>query len=173
MLIETREAHDIQGAYHAQQQAEAPYRPPLLRIHWKKLQKQVVRFGLVGGVNTVLDLLALNALLLLFPTNQTWLILLYNVSAYSFGAFNSFLLNKYWTFQNKRSMSWGEFSRFALTTLLGMATNTTLVWVIGLFPHPFMQSTYLWTNASKVLAITVSASVSYFGMRFWVFMQKS
>ncbi|BCL77657.1 GtrA family protein [Ktedonobacteria bacterium brp13] len=165
-MIETEEAHS------AQQEAKTIGNVISLHTRWRTHFQQVVRFSLVGGVNTGLDLLALNALLLLLPTNKVWLILAYNVLAYSFGAFNSFLLNKYWTFHNKQSMSWREFTRFALTTLFGMAVNTTLVWVIRTFPHPFVQSMILWTNISKILAIMVSAFISYLGMRLWVFVQK-
>jgi putative flippase GtrA len=164
-LIETEEVHN------RQQETKDVYKPPLL-ARWKTHSLQVVRFGLVGGVNTGLDLLALNALLLLLPTNRTWLILAYNVVAYSFGAFNSFLLNKYWTFRNKQSMSWHELTRFAFTTFFGMVVNTMLVWAIRTFLHPFVQSMILWTNISKVLAIIVSASISFLGMRLWVFVQK-
>ncbi|HLW02768.1 MAG TPA: GtrA family protein, partial [Ktedonobacterales bacterium] len=60
---------------------------------------QVMRFGLVGVLNTCIDLLALNILFWLFPTRSVGLLLLENSLAYSFGAVNSFLFNKYWTFR--------------------------------------------------------------------------
>src|SRR4051794_38968317 len=65
---------------------------------WHHLFRQILRFGLVGGVNTLVDLLVLNGLLLLFPTTRTLMLLAYNSLAYSIGAINSFLLNKHWTF---------------------------------------------------------------------------
>lgn len=165
-MIETEEVHNIQP------EIKDIDNPTPLRARWKTQYRQIMRFGLIGGVNTGLDLLALNALLLLLPTNRSWLILVYNVLAYSFGAFNSFLLNKYWTFHNKQSMNWREFIRFALITLFGMVVNTALVWAIRMFPHPFVQNMILWTNISKILAITISAFISYLGMRLWVFVQK-
>jgi putative flippase GtrA len=166
VLIKIDEAHTVQ------QNIKDIDKPSPLQARWKTRGQQIVRFGLVGGVNTGLDLLVLNALLLLLPTNRAWLILSYNVTAYSFGAFNSFLLNKYWTFRNRQGICWREFTRFALTTLLGMAVNTTLVWTIRTLPHPFVQNMIFWTNISKILAIVVSASISYLGMRLWVFVQK-
>jgi putative flippase GtrA len=69
-------------------------------------------------------------------------------------------------------MSWHELTRFAFTTFFGMVMNTMLVWAIRIFPHPFVQSMILWTNISKGLAIVVSASISFLGMRLWVFVQK-
>src|SRR5215467_878046 len=60
--------------------------------------RQLLRFGLVGGLNTLVDLLILNGLLWLFPTTSTLRLLFYSSLAFSMGAVNSFLLNKYWTF---------------------------------------------------------------------------
>ena len=96
-MIETEEVHT------RQQEIKDVSKTPFL-ARWQTHALQVVRFGLVGGVNTGLDLLALNALLLLLPTNRIWLILA--------------------------------------------------------------------SNISKVLAISVSASLSFLGMRLWVFVQK-
>ncbi|MDQ6645549.1 MAG: GtrA family protein, partial [Chloroflexota bacterium] len=64
-----------------------------------RILREVLRFGLVGGLNTLVDLLILNALLWLFPTTSTLMLLVYSSLAYSLGAVNSFLLNKYWTFR--------------------------------------------------------------------------
>src|SRR5579883_2152538 len=61
------------------------------------LLKQLTRFSLVGGLNTLIDLLVLNALLLLWPASSTLQLLLYNALAYGVGAGNSFVWNKYWT----------------------------------------------------------------------------
>src|SRR5207245_2831310 len=70
--------------------------------------RHMMRFGLVGGLNTLIDLLALNGLLLLFPTTSSSLLLVYNALAYSLGAVNSFLLNKYWTFGSRQKVTRGE-----------------------------------------------------------------
>jgi len=67
-----------------------------------RLLRQVLRFGLVGGLNTMIDVLILNGLLWLFPTTSSLMLLAYNTLAYSLGAVNSFLLNKYWTFRYKK-----------------------------------------------------------------------
>ncbi len=56
---------------------------------------QFVRFGLVGCVNTTIDLLVLNGLFWLWPTQNIARLLLFNTLAYAFGALNSFVLNRY------------------------------------------------------------------------------
>jgi len=133
------------------------------------LLRQAPRFILVGGLNTALDLLALNCLLLLLPTTNTLLILLYTVLAYCIGAVNSFLLNKYWTFEHAQRTTPRELARFTVTTLFGIGWNATLIWLASKIAHPFLTNTVVWTNASKLVAIGSAAFISFLGMRLWVF----
>ena len=134
---------------------------------------QMLRFVLVGGLNTVVDLLVLNALLWLLPTSSASMLLAYNVLAYNAGAINSFLLNKYWTFGQMRSTTRRELARFALTTLCGIAWSTAILWLASSVLHPLLVNPTLWANASKVLAIGGTALISYLGMRLWVFVSHS
>ncbi len=90
---------------------------------------QVLRFGLVGGLNTIVDLLILNMLLLLIPTSSTRMILIYSAIAYSLGAVNSFLLNKYWTFGYRQRTTWREVVRFIVTTLCGIGWSSIILWL--------------------------------------------
>ncbi|MHB8596357.1 MAG: glycosyltransferase [Ktedonobacteraceae bacterium] len=130
---------------------------------------QILRFSLVGGLNTLVDLIVLNGLLWLFPTTSTPTLLAYNSLAYSLGAVNSFLLNKYWTFGHKQKTTRSELARFALTTLFGIAWSTLILWLASLVLHPFLVNTTVWANASKVIAIAGTSLISYLGMRLWVF----
>jgi putative flippase GtrA len=140
---------------------------------WTRLLRQVLRFGLVGGLNTLVDLLILNFLLLLFPTTSTPMILAYSALAYSMGAVNSFLLNKYWTFGFRQRMTRGEVVRFIVTTLCGIGWSSLILWLASRVLHPFLVNTTIWANASKVLAIFGTALISYLGMRLWVFVSKT
>ena len=160
---------------------EAPERQPLsLALQptlprrpapWKKLLRQVSRFSVVGVLNTALDLLVLNALLALLPTTSALVIVVYTALAYSVGAVNSFLLNKYWTFERRRKTTWLELARFATTTALGIAGNSGFIWLASHIPHPFLANTVAWTNLSKVSALACMSLISYLGMRLWVFVK--
>jgi putative flippase GtrA len=134
---------------------------------------RVLRFGLVGGLNTVVDLLLLNILLLLFPTNSTPIILIYSALAYSLGAVNSFVLNKYWTFGYRQRTTWREVMRFIVTTLCGIGWNSSILWFTSNAFHPLLVNTTIWANASKVIAISGTAVISYLGMSLWVFVHKT
>ncbi len=134
--------------------------------------QQFVRFGLVGGLNTLVDLLILNALLWVHPTQRTLLLILYNSIAYGIGAINSFALNKYWTFERRQRTTIAELLRFALTTAAGIVVNDLLIWGLSSVLQTFITNTTVWTNASKILAILGTSSISYLGMRLWVFVKR-
>ncbi len=138
-----------------------------------RLFRQVLRFGLIGGLNTLVDVLILNSLLLLFPTTSAPKLLAYNSLAYSLGAVNSFFLNKYWTFGSRQQVTRGEQARFILTTLCGIGWSSAILWLASTLLHPFLVNATLWANASKVLAIAGTALISYLGMRLWVFVSST
>lgn len=135
------------------------------------LVSQLLRFGLVGGLNTLVDLLTLNVLLWTFPTTQPLMLLTFNALAYSLGALNSFLLNKYWTFRHRHKTTWGEIVRFLLTTLCGLVWSSGILWLASSLLASWLSNPTLWANVSKVLAILGTALISYLGMRLWVFVK--
>jgi putative flippase GtrA len=130
---------------------------------------QFVRFSMVGILNTLIDVITLNILLWRFPTHNANLLLLYNSLAYTLGALNSFSLNKYWTFKQKRSTTGGEIARFAIINVTGILCNDITIWVVARILHPLISNNILWANVSKLSAIAVTFLVSYLGMRLWVF----
>lgn len=154
---------------HAQHQPSSAGSPPPGRRYSGATLKQVLRFGVVGCFNTALDVLILDSLFWLFPTRNSGLLLVENAIAYSVGALNSFFFNKYWTFRCAGPARRREVARFALTTLAGMAVNSLLLWVMSSLLHPVFLSAVLWANVSKLFAIGGTVSISYLGMRLWVF----
>jgi putative flippase GtrA len=140
---------------------------------WSNLRRQLIRFAMVGGLNTAIDLVILNALLWLFPTQDTLLLLVYNSLAYLTGAVNSFFVNKYWTFSNGEKTNWGQVLRFAVTTLCGVACNNIILWLVSTYIHPLIANASLWANTSKIIAIGGTVLISFVGMRLWVFVNHS
>jgi putative flippase GtrA len=134
--------------------------------------RQILRFALAGGLNTLLDLLILNGLLWLFPTNSSSTLLAYNSLAYSVGAINSFHFNKYWTFGQKQCTTRAELARFTLITICGIVWSSAILWLASRALHAFLFNATVWANVSKLLAIAGTALISYLGMRLWVFVSK-
>jgi putative flippase GtrA len=155
---------------HNEQETDQEHKPAAGRKRWFG---QVIRFGLVGGLNTLVDLLILNMLLLVFPTNSSRIILIFGAIAYSLGAVNSFLLNKYWTFGYRQRTTWREVVRFMMTTLCGIGWSSIILWLASNALHPMLFHPTIWANASKVVAICGTALINYLGMSLWVFVNKA
>lgn len=136
---------------------------------WRSTFRQFLRYCLVGGVNTLIDLLVLNLLLWRFPTNDAQVLALYNAIAYTGGALSSFFLNKYWTFRRRQKATAMEVIRFTITLLLEVIYSSVLVWVAGRVLQPLIANVTLWGNASKLAAVVVGTVISYSFMRFWTF----
>src|SRR5437763_1235849 len=128
---------------------------------------QFFRYCLVGGANTLIDLLTLNILLWCFPTNNVLVLVAYNSVAYSSGALTSFFLNKYWTFRHKQRTTRKEVVRFIISLFLEVLYSNALVWLagkalqpcnvtqcrllyldipVGKVLQPFMTNPILWGN---------------------------
>src|SRR5205085_4343271 len=146
-----------------------PLRSPCGKLSWSTTLWQVMRFGIVGVLNTAIDILTLNLLLWRFPTHNANLLLFYNSIAYLLGALNSFGLNKYWTFKHKQAITGGELLRFAIVNTMGILCNDGIIWSVASILHPLIANNLLWADASKGCAVVGTALVSYLGMRLWVF----
>jgi putative flippase GtrA len=140
------------------------------RFHrWRSTFWQFLRYCLVGGANTIIDLLVLNVLLWRIPTHNAQTLVLYNSLAYTSGAVSSFFLNKYWTFRRMHRVTSREVIRFAISLLLEVIYSSVLIWLAGKALQPFIANPTLWGNASKLIAVVIGTVISYGFMRFWTF----
>lgn len=138
----------------------------------RKTLWQFLRYCVVGAANTLIDIAMLNVLLWSLPTKNVQILVVYNSVAYCVGALSSFFLNKYWTFGRKQRATSREVARFAISLLLEILLSNGLLWLAGMALRRVIANPVLWGNASKLVAITVGAILSYACMRFWTFPDK-
>jgi dolichol-phosphate mannosyltransferase len=142
----------------------------------KKLQKadiwQFLRFCIVGTLNAVIDFGVLNLLLWRYPTADIWKTLAYNSLAVLLAATNSFFWNKYWTFQQRSPITFQEVYRFLVVAGGTTLMNDMLMWLLGRTFPGIMDSSLAGANVLKLGAIVGTMSISFFGMRLWVFFQQ-
>jgi putative flippase GtrA len=140
---------------------------------WSSTFWQFLRYCLVGGANTLIDLLTLNLLLWRLPTNNVQVLVVYNSVAYTSGALSSFFLNKYWTFGHKQRTTGREVRRFVISLAFEVLYSNGLIWLAGKALQPVIANPTLWGNASKLLAVAVGTVISYAFIRFWTFASES
>lgn len=139
-----------------------------------KFIKQFSKFVVVGFLNTALDFGILN--LLMWWTaiySGRWIILL-NIISFSVAVINSYFWNKFWTFRAKEADEAGEvaqeFSQFAAVTLVGLAINTGVIFVVTTHIPPFFNlSSEIWANFAKAAATGFSLIWNFIGYKFIVF----
>ncbi len=165
---------EMENRQEAEETVRESLRPGLLRsAGWIKLLWQFVRYCLVGGINTLIDVCILNIILWCFSTTNVQVLVGYNAIAYMSGALSSFFFNKYWTFRHTHRATPGEVRRFIITLVLEVLANSVLLWLAGRALQPLIPNVTLWGNASKLVAVAGGTVISYCFMRYWTFADRS
>jgi putative flippase GtrA len=121
-----------------------------------KLIVQLMKFGLVGAVNTGIDFTVFTLL-----TLWGWPHLLAQSASFTSGVMNSYFMNRSWTFQASRDDK-GQFLKFmSMNAVLMVMTSCLLVWFSEYLDWP------LWS--SKLAATGSGVILNYIGSRKWVF----
>lgn len=123
----------------------------------------MVRFGLVGVLNTLVDFGAFNLMVFVFGV-PVLVAYPFSVSA---GIVNSFLWNKHWTFSAGRSSAW---RREAVVFLAVSASGLLISWAGFSVLHLLIgSSAALALNVEKLAASLVSMVWNFVGYRFLAF----
>ncbi|MGN1059379.1 MAG: GtrA family protein [Clostridia bacterium] len=144
---------------------------------------QAVKFALVGLVNTALDYGLFFVFFSLCSLDKN----LAQVLATALAMTNSYLVNRYWTFQKSGGVRGGEIWRFILVNLLSLLTtllclnlfydllslHTLANRLLALIGLSFRLSGDSAVMFCKLLAVPFSLAVNFLGNRLWVFKNKS
>jgi len=124
---------------------------------------QLARFALVGIVNTLIDVAVWAALYWLVGSP----ILIANSAGYAAGLLNSYVMNRLWTFRERRGTAGpGRFLRFALVSLAGLGiSNLTLGLLVGVLPA-------LPALPAKLLAVVATLLWNYLATLGFVFPER-
>lgn len=121
----------------------------------------LIRYGIVGGINTAVDFgvfTLLTGLLRVSPGSSQAL-------AYSAGVCNSFLMNKFWTFgsrkNDKKKTSW-QLLQFVVVNLFTMGIS---IYALHILTEYMGINTYI----SKICITLLTLILNYLGYKLWVF----
>lgn len=121
--------------------------------------KKFLKFGLTGGINTVIDFVVYTVLLSAFGVN------LYAAQAagYACGTLNSYIINRSWTFQSKSKFLSRELAKFVVVNLITLGISLALMYGMQLF-FPGMNKIIL-----KLPVVAVTIVVNFVLSKLWVF----
>ena len=129
----------------------------------ERVAGQLLRFIIVGLLNTLVDLLAFY-LLSLIPGMPE---IAAKAVSYFLGICNSFFWNKYWTFAAARSARGGrEFALFFLVNLLPLVVNVVVFTLLGLWVG---EGTFIVRMSKAFGAAVITVAWNFLGSRYLAF----
>ncbi|MBE5816567.1 MAG: GtrA family protein [Clostridiales bacterium] len=137
---------------------EKQNKPSLLKRFFSPEIVRLIRFTLIGGVNTAVDYGVFFLLHTLLHVGS----LISQVISFSSGVVCSYFLNRRFTFKAKNKMSTAEVIKFIILNLIAMGSSVLVVWVFETYFH---ISPYI----AKLASMLVSFTINYVGNRFFIF----
>lgn len=130
---------------------------PLMNKPIPQIIKQVFRFGIVGGLSTLLN----SVIFVLLVDSMHFRPLVGNLLAFLVAFWVSYFGHFLWTFENK-SHNHQKLAKFLITSFIGLAINSGFVWLLM---HHWHQSAYVAT----IPMIFVTPLMIFFINKLWVF----
>lgn len=131
-----------------------------------------MRFGVVGAINTLVDLVILNLLIFITHTGQRGaMFALFKTVAFVCAVANSYLMNRSWTFKRVASKNpMLEGSQFLFVSVLGAVVNVGSSWYVATYTHPFSGiEAKWWPSWAALVGTAFSLAFNFIGYKFWVF----
>ncbi|MDO6654934.1 GtrA family protein [Anaerobacillus sp. 1_MG-2023] len=134
-----------------------------------KGSKQVMSFSVIGVMNALVDIGALNLLMLLFPTDDRIQLIIYNTISYVLAIINSYFWNAKLTFPSKAIHDKKQVLLFLVQAIIALGISNLVFYGALLIFEWITLPRYIERNISKGLAMFLSSASSFFMMKHLVF----
>lgn len=131
--------------------------------------KQVMSFSAIGVMNALVDIGALNLLMLLFPTDDRIQLIMYNTISYVLAIINSYFWNAKLTFPSKAIHDRKQVLLFLVQAVIALGISNLVFYGALLIFESISLPHYIERNISKGLAMFLSSASSFFMMKHLVF----
>lgn len=134
---------------------------------WRSLAQEIVKFGLIGGVNTVITFVLFNALLPMGGIKATVISSIIATTA-------SYFLNRHWTYRHlpKKDLR-REYTLFFLFNIIGMGIDSAFMG-LAIYGLGFSRTEdVLALNAFKLVGLAVGTAFRFWSYRTFVFGAKN
>lgn len=132
---------------------------------------QFLKFGVVGVLNTLVDLGVFNLLIFLFGLVHGPLFVMFKTISFIVAVVNSYFMNKHLVFNTQGVGKSTEFGLFLIVSIVGLLLNVLVsyaVFATGKMLAPEV-SFYLFANAGALLGSGVVMLWNFLGYKFFVF----
>lgn len=138
---------------------------------------QAAKFLLVGFLNTLVDLGALNLLILFSGLASGIFYSLFKGVSFTIAAVNSYFWNKFWTFKKSGKAekteikkNGGELLQFLMVSVVGFGINVGVAsFVVSSIGRHVGFNEKIWANIGAIIATLCAMAWNFFGYKFIVF----
>lgn len=131
---------------------------------------EAAKFALVGALNTFVDLGVLNLLIFMTGIASGSMFSVFKGTSFIIAAVNSYVWNKYWTFESKQGNIGKEFAQFMFVSVIGFFLNVgTAAAVVNWVGPQFGIAAGPWANVGALAGTFVVFVWNFVGYKFWVF----
>lgn len=135
---------------------------------------QYAKFGTVGLTSGALDLGSLNLLLLIWPTSNHVLLVVFNTFAYALAVLNSYIWNSRFTFREGLEGNKKQKILFIVQAAVSLLISDGILYVATLLlsMSGFLPKLLVY-NIAKLLSMFLSSLASFFFMKYFVFREEN
>lgn len=132
---------------------------------------QLAKFGLIGVANTVVDLGIYNLFIYMSDVSSGYPIVVFKSFSVMAAIVNSYVWNKFWSFEKKETHSIGEeFTQFLMVSLVGLLLNVGITaFVVNVIGAPAGVAEKTWANVGGLTASILVLTWNFIGYKFFVF----
>lgn len=140
---------------------------------WMEVLFQITKFIIVGVLNTFVDFGVLNLLMVVFSVvSGVWYTVFKSIS-FIVSVANSYIWNKYWTFESHKKSDISEATSFLAVSIIGFVINVmTASVVVNNIPVLFGVNDVAWANIGALCGTLLALSWNFIGYKFFVFKNK-
>lgn len=139
-------------------------------IHRLRFVFQLGKFGLIGVTNTIIDLGIFNLFIYLTDIATGNTILWFKIVSVNFAIINSYIWNKYWSFEKKENAQSTEVIQFWAVSVVGLVLNTGITWMmINILGASLDIDAKAWASVASATASILVLTWNFIGYKLWVF----
>lgn len=140
------------------------------RISKLKFFFQLAKFGIIGITNTIIDLGIFNLFIYITDTATGNAIIGFKVVSVNMAIINSYIWNKYWSFEQKGEAKKSEVVQFWIVSIIGLILNAGITWIMinVLVSHGGMTDK-AWASIASATASILVLTWNFIGYKLWVF----
>ena len=137
---------------------------------WLPVLYQFGKFAAVGTLNSFVDLGVFNLEILALGTPGVWTYRIFKGISFLAGTTNSFMWNKFWTFDSREPANVAQTVKFYAVAIVGFFLNVLVAsYVFSNITPPASIGPGLWANIGALCGICVVFIWNFLGYKFLVF----